>query len=59
MICFNVPPCIGSEVDYIADAISNHRISGDGKYTKLCSQWLEDRFEEFYKEQREIIGKRI
>lgn len=46
MICFNVPPCIGSELDYIADAVSNHRISGDGKFTKLCSQWLEDRFEE-------------
>ena len=46
MINFNVPPCVGNEVEYIADAVSNHRISGDGKYTRLCNQWFENRFEE-------------
>lgn len=44
MIPFNVPPCTGKEIDYIKDAITQHRISGDGKYTKLCSQWMEERF---------------
>ncbi len=39
---FNVPPCIGTEIDYISDAISKHRISGDGEYTKKCNKWIED-----------------
>lgn len=44
MIPFNVPPCVGTEIDYIQDAINERKISGDGKYTKLCSEWLEKRF---------------
>ena len=40
---FNVPPCIGTEIDYIADAIGKHKICGDGEYTKKCNKWLEDR----------------
>lgn len=43
MIPFNIPPCVGKEKDYIADAIGNHRISGDGEYTKKCNQWIEER----------------
>ena len=43
MIPFNVPPCVGTEIDYIKDAINERKISGDGKYTKLCSEWLEKR----------------
>ena len=43
MIPFNVPPCVGTEMNYIQDAINAHKISGDGKYTKLCSEWLETR----------------
>ncbi len=41
MINFNEPPYVGKEVSYIKDAISNNKISGDGKYTKLCNEWLE------------------
>ena len=43
MIPFNVPPCVGTEIDYIKDAINERKISGDGKYTNLCSEWLENR----------------
>ncbi len=43
MISFNVPPVVGGEETYINDAIKSRKISGDGKYTKLCSQWLEER----------------
>ncbi len=43
MIPFNVPPFMGKELVYIEDAIKSHKISGDGKYTKLCSEWLEKR----------------
>lgn len=41
MILFNVPPVVGGEEEYIKDAINNHKICGDGKYTKLCNEWLE------------------
>ena len=43
MISFNVPPVVGGEDEYIRDAMRSRKISGDGKYTKLCSQWLEKR----------------
>ena len=45
MIRFNVPPYVGTELDYIKDAISLKKICGDGKYTKLCNEWMEERFE--------------
>lgn len=40
MIPFNVPPCIGKEEQYIKECISNHKICGDGEFTKKCNQWL-------------------
>lgn len=40
MINFNVPPVVGDELDYIKDAIDSRKICGDGKYTKLCNEWL-------------------
>ena len=43
MISFNVPPVVGGEEIFIADAIKSHKICGDGKYTKLCNQWLEEK----------------
>ena len=41
MIQFNVPPCAGKEKEYVAEAIDSHRISGDGEFTKKCSEWIE------------------
>lgn len=41
MINFNEAPFLTSEFGYIADAIEGKHISGDGKYTKLCSSLLE------------------
>lgn len=43
MISFNIPPVVGGELKYISDAIESGKISGDGKYTKLCSKLLEER----------------
>ena len=43
MIPFNIPPFVGKEIDYIQDAIRNRKICGDGKYTKLCNEWLENK----------------
>lgn len=41
MIPFNVPPCVGTEAQYVSEAINSHKISGDGPFTKRCSQWFE------------------
>lgn len=42
MIKFNVPPCVGKESEYIAEAIESHKICGDGAFTKKCSAWIEE-----------------
>jgi dTDP-4-amino-4,6-dideoxygalactose transaminase len=42
MIDFNVPPFIGKETEYVAEAIKNHKISGDGEFTKRCSSLLKE-----------------
>lgn len=44
MIPFNVPPCVGTELDYVGQAIASHKICGDGPFTKQCNAWLEQRF---------------
>lgn len=43
MISFNVPPYVGTENQYIAQAIANRKICGDGTFTKRCSAWLEEK----------------
>lgn len=42
LVPFNQPYMTGKELHYIAKAHFNHMLSGDGPYTKLCHQWLED-----------------
>ena len=43
MIRFNVP--IEPDYNLFHDIFDNHRIvSGDGHYTKLCSEWIEEHF---------------
>lgn len=41
MISFNRPPYVGTEETYIAEAIANRKICGDGIFTEKCSKWLE------------------
>ena len=41
MIHFNVPPVTGNETKYIQKAIENHKICGDGEFTKKCHEWFE------------------
>lgn len=46
MINFNVPPYVGTELDYVREAAEvNHKICGDGPFTKKCQQWLQDSFD--------------
>ncbi len=42
MIPFNVPPCTEDENLYVAEAIANRKICGDGAFTKKCSDILCD-----------------
>ena len=44
MISFNVPPCVGNEIEYVKQAIDSHKICGDGQFTKKCNVWMEERF---------------
>lgn len=42
-IPFNKPFIVGKELSFIKKAvIDNARLAGDGPFTKLCHQWLED-----------------
>lgn len=44
MIHFNVPPFVGNEFDYMREAVKNHKICGDGPFTKRCDEWIANRF---------------
>ena len=44
MIKFNVPPFIGGEITNIQKAIDSQKICGDGRFTKSCNIWMEERF---------------
>ena len=44
MIPFNLPPYVGKELDYMAQAVLvNHKLCGDGPFTKQCHRWIEER----------------
>lgn len=43
MISFNVPPYCGKEEEYVIQAMRNHKICGDGEFTKKCSKWIEEK----------------
>ena len=45
MIDFNRPALVGKELNYIQDAVAQGMLCGDGKYTKLCSEWMKKRFD--------------
>ncbi|EOS72005.1 TDP-4-keto-6-deoxy-D-glucose transaminase [Lachnospiraceae bacterium MD308] len=42
MIKFNIPPYVGKENEYIAQAIASRKICGDGTFTQKCNQWVEE-----------------
>lgn len=44
MIDFNIPPCVGTEITYIQQAIQKGKICGDGSFTQKCSQWMMEHF---------------
>lgn len=44
IIPFNKPYLTGNETHYIHDAVIAGKISGNGKYTKLCQSYFEERY---------------
>jgi dTDP-4-amino-4,6-dideoxygalactose transaminase len=44
MIPFNKPYTTGKEIDYIKDTINIGKLSGNGKYTKKCQLFFEERY---------------
>lgn len=44
MIPFNIPPFVGTEHQYMAQAVENRKLCGDGIFTKKCNAWMEERF---------------
>ena len=38
------PPALGTELEYVKQAIDAHKICGDGAFTKMCNNWMEERF---------------
>ncbi len=45
MIHFNIPPYTGKEGEYMQQAVAAGKISGDGMFTKKCSQFMEEKFQ--------------
>jgi dTDP-4-amino-4,6-dideoxygalactose transaminase len=43
MIPFNKPHLSGNELDYIKDAVNSGKLSGNGKYTKKCQHFFEEK----------------
>ncbi len=43
IVPFNKPYMTGKELWYIAQAHSKGHLAGDGSFTKLCNQWIEQR----------------
>ena len=43
-IPFNKPYIIGEELKYIEDAVNSGKISGNGKYSKLCHSFFKNRY---------------
>lgn len=43
MIPFNLPYFSGKETEYIRQAVESQKISGDGRFTKLCNRFFEEK----------------
>ena len=43
-IPFNIPPYVGHEMEYLQKSCEvNHKICGDGPFTKQCKSWVEEK----------------
>ena len=42
-IPFNIPCAVGKELFYISQAVSDGNLCGDGRFTKRCNEWMENK----------------
>ena len=45
MIPFNKPPYTGNEEKHVIESMKSSKISGDGKFTKRCEFWFEEKLQ--------------
>src|SRR5690625_6940581 len=45
MIPFNKPCVTGNEAAYIQEVIEQNKMSGNGPFSKKCTEWLEERLD--------------
>ena len=45
MIPFNKAICLPKALEYVTKSLKSSKIAGDGKYTRLCTEWMEQRFD--------------
>ena len=45
MIIFNKPCLTGNEEHYVLESLKSSKISGNGKFTKLCHKWFEEKLQ--------------
>lgn len=45
MMPFNKPPFTGNEEKYVLESIKSSKISGDGEFTKKCTEWFEKKLQ--------------
>ncbi len=43
MINFNIPPYVPTADGYMKQAVENHKICGDGPFTKQCNAWIQEK----------------
>ncbi len=41
MIPFNKAVYLPKAAEYVEETLKSSRIAGDGKYTRLCTEWME------------------
>lgn len=44
MIPFNKAVYLPKAAEYVEETLKSSKIAGDGKYTRLCTKWIEERF---------------
>ena len=44
MIPFNRAVYLPKAKEYVGETLESSKIAGDGKYTRLCTRWMEERF---------------
>ncbi len=43
-IPFNKAVCLENSIECLENAVKDNKLSGNGKYTKMCTEWMEERF---------------